>query len=141
MKGEVVLQNVTDKLSGLLDEWYLSYCWNCPCSLTIGTGSVQPMESAITVRKVRVERSLAGRPTVRRGKEGTFFLTTSCQGLAFRRQSSAQPSHTVATNVTASSSSATCYDVDLQSCCRYHFSGSAGPFGRDTYDFFFFFMY
>lgn len=51
-----------------------------------------------------MERSLAGRPTVRRGKEGTFFLTTSCQGLAFRRQSSARPSHTVATNVTASSS-------------------------------------
>lgn len=34
---------------------------------------VQPMQSAITVRKVRLERSLAGRPTVRRGKEGTFF--------------------------------------------------------------------
>lgn len=67
MKGEVVLQDVTDKLSGLLNGWYLSYCWNCPCSLTIGqVGSVQPMESAITVRKVRVERSLAGRPTVRR---------------------------------------------------------------------------
>lgn len=112
-------------------------CQHCPCSLTIGqVGSVQPMESAITVRKVRLERSLAGRPTVKRGKEGTFFLTTSCQGLAFRRQSSAQPSHTVATNVTASSSSATCYGLDLQSCCRYHFSGNAGPFGRDTYDFF-----
>lgn len=97
------------------------------------------MESAITVRKVRLERSLAA---VRRGKEGTFFLTTSCQGLAFRRQSSAQPSHTVATNVTASSSSATCYDLDLQSCCHYHFSGSAGPFGRDMpFVFFFFFMY
>lgn len=85
------------------------------------------MESAITVRKVRLERSLAGRPTVRR----YIFLTTSCQGLAFRRQSSARPSHTVATNVTASSSSATCYGLDLQSCCHYHFSGSAGPFGRD----------
>lgn len=30
----------------------------------------------------------------------------------------------------------TCYDLDLQSCCHYHFSGSAGPFGWDTYDFF-----
>lgn len=47
----------------------------------------------------------------------------------------------MATNVTASSSSATCYDLDLQSCCHYHFSGSAGPFGRDMPFVFFFLFY
>lgn len=41
------------------------------------------MESAITVRKVRVERSLAGRPTVRRGKEGTFFFDNQLPGSRF----------------------------------------------------------
>lgn len=136
MKGTVVLQNVTDKLSGLLNSIVLlvENANTQMCSLTVG--SVQPMESAITVRKVRVERSLAGRPTVRRGKEGTFFFDNQLPGSRFPLPiiSPAQP-HCG----NECYSLLLRYDLNLQSF-HHHFSGSAGPFGRDTYDFFLFYV-